>query len=255
MPGQKHLAHPPSCRIRHARMPLVAGEASARLRRGKRKGVQALRTPIRAVLWDIDGTLVDSEPNHHRALLSVCRSIGLTMTEADGAAFVGISYRDMYPMLSRFGTVTLTFDDLHQAILDEYIASIGRVGPREGAVDLVKRFAAMGLRQACVSNSPHVVVDANLRILNLPELAFAVGREDVVNGKPDPEGYLLAAKRLGLPPEACAVVEDSPTGVRAAKAAGMLAIAWPQNPDFVFEAVDHLVSHPAELDWPALCAA
>jgi len=132
---------------------------------------------------------------------------------------------------------------------------VDQVKPREGAVDLVKRFARMGLRQACVSNSPHSVVDANLRILSLSELEFAVGREDVPEGKPHPAGYLLAARRLGLQPAACAVLEDSPTGVRAAKAAGMLTIAWPQDPAFVFDAVDHLVDHPGDLDWQTMCAA
>lgn len=214
-----------------------------------------MRTPIRAILWDIDGTLVDSEPNHHRALMAVCRSIGLKMTDEEGGSFVGISYRDLYPKLSRFGKVTLEFEELHDLIMADYIAHVDAVLPREGAVDLVKRFAAMGVRQACVSNSPRPVIDANLRILGLPALEFAIGREDVTIGKPDPEGYLLAAKRLGLPPAACAVVEDSPTGVRAAKAAGMLTIAWPQDPAFVFDAVDHLVEHPGDLDWKALCAA
>lgn len=214
-----------------------------------------MRTPIRAVLWDIDGTLVDSEPNHHRALVSACRAMGLQMTEDDGRRFVGVSYTDMYPMLSRFGRVTKSFEDLHEAILRDYVAHIDLVGPRDGAVELVERFAGLGLRQACVSNSPRPVIEANLRVLGLAHLEFAVGREDVAVGKPNPEGYLLAARRLGLPPQACAVIEDSPTGARAAKTAGMLTIAWPQDPDFVFDAVDHLVAHPGDMDWEALCAA
>ena len=78
---------------------------------------------------------------------------------------------------------------------------------------------------------------------------------DPATGKPDPEGYLLAAKRLGVPPEACAVIEDSPTGARAAKAAGMLTIAWPQSAEHVFEEVDHLVEHPSEVDWHGLIEA
>jgi len=214
-----------------------------------------MRMPIQAVLWDIDGTLVDSEPNHHRALFSVCREMGLAMTHGDASSFVGTSYRDLYPKLSRFGSVTLTFDELMEAIQADYLAHLAMVKPREGAVDLVSRFARMGLRQACVSNSPRPVIDANLRLLDLSELEFAVGREEVVRGKPDPEGYLIAARRLGIPPSACAVVEDSPAGVRAGHAAGMLTVAWPQTPELVFEYVDHLVEHPGDLDWTELCAA
>lgn len=214
-----------------------------------------MRTPIRAILWDIDGTLVDSEPNHHRALMTVCRGMGLKMTDADGSSFIGISYHDMYPSLSRFGRVTLSFQQMYDAILADYIAHIDRVRPREGALDLVDRFARLGLRQACVSNSPHCVIEPNLRVFGDPRIEFAVGREDVAKGKPDPEGYLLAARRLGLPPGSCAVIEDSPTGARAAKAAGMLTIGWPQDAAFVFDAVDHLVRHPDEVDWDRLCAA
>lgn len=214
-----------------------------------------MRAPIRAVLWDIDGTLLDSEPNHHRAFLAVCRAKGLAMSEAEASSFVGISYRDVYSQLSRFGSVDFTFDDLMGAIQADYLAHMAMVTPREGAVELVRRFGRMGLRQACVSNSPRPVIEANLALVDLPELEFAVGREDVVLGKPDPEGYLIAAQRLEVDPAACAVVEDSPAGVLAGHRAGMLTVAWPQNPDLVFGRVDHLVEHPADLDWSRLCAA
>ncbi len=89
--------------------------------------------------------------------------------------------------------------------------------------------------------------------MGLPHFRFSISRNDVANGKPHPEPYLTAAAKLGLPPEACAVIEDSPTGARSAAAAGMLTIAWPQDPGIAFDAVDHLVEDPAVLDWDALC--
>lgn len=211
--------------------------------------------PLRAVLWDIDGTLVDSEPNHVRSFLAVCRSLGFPLTDEQGASFTGISLEDIYAWMQANGGVALTLEELKARITGDFIANIHLVQPRQGSVDLVRRFAALGLRQACVSNAERNITQANLGVLGRAELEFAICRNDVSTGKPDPEGYLLAAKRLGVPPAACAVIEDSPTGARAAKAAGMLTIAWPQSPEHVFEEVDHLVEHPSEVDWRGLIKA
>lgn len=211
------------------------------------------RPPIRAVLWDIDGTLLDSEPHHHRATLAVCRSHGYELSAEDGARFLGCGFPEFYASLDARSPMPLPFRAWVDAITDSYLEGIAGVTPREGAFALVTAFAGLGLRQACVSNSGRRVVEANLRAIGLPHLEFAVSRDDVANGKPDPEGYRLAAHRLGVPPEACAAIEDSPTGARAAKAAGMLTVAWPQHPQLVFDAVDHRVEHLHEVDWHGLC--
>lgn len=208
--------------------------------------------PLRAVLWDIDGTLVDSEPNHIRSFLFVSRSLGFPLTDEQGSSFTGVSLEDIYIWMQDNGGVSLPLAELKARITGHFIETIHLVRPREGAVDLVRRFAALGLRQACVSNAERNVTQANLGLLGLPELEFAICRNDVTQGKPDPEGYLLAARRLGVPPEGCAVIEDSPTGARAAKAAGMLTIAWPQGSDHMFEEIDYLVEHPSDLDWTGL---
>lgn len=215
--------------------------------------VMTHRPPIRAVLWDIDGTLLDSEPHHHSATLAVCRSHGYELSAEDGARFLGCGFPEFYASLDARSPMPVPFRAWVDAITDRYLEGIAGVTPREGAYALVAAFAGLGLRQACVSNSGRRVVEANLRAIALPHLEFAVSRDDVSNGKPDPEGYRLAAHRLGVPPEACAAIEDSPTGARAAKAAGMLTIAWPQHPQLVFDAVDHRVDHLHEVDWHGLC--
>ncbi|HYG89842.1 MAG TPA: HAD family phosphatase [Azospirillum sp.] len=211
------------------------------------------RPPLQAILWDIDGTLLDSEPWHQRATIAVCRTHGYELTDEQYAATLGIAFPEFYARLDAARPMPVSFASWVDAITDLYIERIGEVAPREGAFALVEAFAARGLRQACVSNSGRRVVEANLRFMGLPHLAFGVSRDDVKNGKPDPEPYLLAAKRLGVPPEACAAIEDSPTGARAAKAAGMLTVAWPQHTHLVFEIADHIVTHPGEVDWDALC--
>ncbi|WP_448202646.1 HAD family hydrolase [Azospirillum sp. sgz302134] len=204
-------------------------------------------------MWDIDGTLLDSEPWHQRATIAVCRQHGHDMDEAQYAGSLGIAFPEFYARLNAVRPMPLSFRQWADAITDIYLERIAEVEARAGAVALVEAFAERGLRQACVSNSGRRVVEANLRHLAIPHFAFGLSRDDVTNGKPDPEPYLTAAARLGVPPEACAVIEDSPTGARAGKAAGMLTIAWPQHPHLLFEAADHVVEDPAALDWDALC--
>lgn len=213
----------------------------------------AARPPLQAILWDIDGTLLDSEPWHQRATIAVCRTQGYEITDEQYAATLGIAFPEFYARLHAIRPMAATFEAWADAITDHYIERITHVTPRDGAFALVEAFAARGLRQACVSNAGRRVVEANLRAMGLPHFEFGVSRDDVVNGKPDAEPYLRAAERLGVPPEACAAIEDSPTGARAAKAAGMLTVAWPQHSHLAFEMADHVVAHPGDVDWDALC--
>lgn len=217
------------------------------------RGAVATRPPIRAVLWDIDGTLLDSEIWHQRATLEVCRRCGHDLTEAEYAATLGVAFTDIYARLDAVRPMGLSFTAWVDTITEMYFARLPEVERRPGGVELVDALAARGVIQACVSNSGREVVEVNLRHIGNPHLLFAISRNDVTKGKPDPEPYLLAARRLGLPPEACAVIEDSPTGARSGKAAGMLTVAWPQHDHLLFDAADHVVSDPADLDWDALC--
>ncbi len=211
------------------------------------------RSPIRAVLWDIDGTLMDSEPWHQQITVNICRGYGHELSDEECHAMLGASFREIYAALHARRPFPIDLHAWADEINSQYVASVHQVRPREGAFALVEAFAARGLAQACVSNGGRMIVDANMRAMSIPHFRFSIAREDVANGKPHPEPYLLAAKMLGLPPEACAVIEDSPTGARSAKAAGMLTIAWPQHPAVVFDTVDHLVEDPGSLDWDALC--
>ncbi len=210
------------------------------------------RPPLQAILWDIDGTLLDSEIWHQRATIAVCHDCGYPLTEAEYGASLGIAFPEFYARIAARQPLPMDYHTWADTITDRYMARLTDVLPRDGAFALVEEFATRGLRQACVSNGGRRVVEANLSAMGIGHFEFAVSRDDVINGKPDPEPYLLAARRLGVPPAACAVIEDSPTGVRAARAAGMLAVAWPQHPGLSFDA-DHVVAHPAEVDWDSLC--
>ena len=211
---------------------------------------------IEAVLWDIDGTLLDSEPHHFNSLVVVCAAHGQTLAKSEYDRLLGRSMAEVYAMLNAAQPLPLDLPQLAAACSDYYVANVADVPARTGALEKVAELAERGIPQACVSNSGRRVVEANFNAIAgtiaMPEaLRFALSRDDVTHGKPHPEPYLRAAERLGVHPSACLVVEDSPIGARSGKAAGMVTIAWPQHATLEFDPVDHLIAELHELDWPA----
>lgn len=211
---------------------------------------------IEAVLWDIDGTLLDSEPFHFKSIVAVCAAHGQTVPKSDYDRLLGRSMAEVYAMLNAAQPLPLDLPQLAAACSDYYIANVADVPARTGALEKVAELAERGIPQACVSNSGRRVVEANFSVLvstiAMPDaLRFALSRDDVAHGKPHPEPYLRAAERLGVDPSACIVVEDSPIGARSGKAAGMVTVAWPQHATLKFDPVDHLIAELHELDWPA----
>ncbi len=183
---------------------------------------------MRAVLWDLDGTLVDSEPAHALAFDAALEELGLAVPPDFHVRLLGASE-----------------DRVHAALVAETAAAIDRAAWRAvkwrhyraqrivrlPAADLLPPLAGAGIGLALVSNSTRTEVDHNLAVAGLAGFfAITVSRDDVRRGKPDPEPYLAAAARLGLDPGDCLVVEDSPTGAAAGVAAGMTTVFHPQDP-------------------------
>lgn len=186
---------------------------------------------IAAVLWDLDGTLVDSEPVHTAALVDVLVHERLAVPEDLHESLLGLSARQVHQWLVERLGMALSYEDLIARKHDAYRSRRGELRPRPGSRLLYDRLARRGLRQAIVSNSDRVLVDLNLHAVGLtvPDLV-SVSRNDVRCGKPDPEPYQRAAWLLGATASACIVVEDSPVGAASGLAAGMQVVVWP-NPD------------------------
>ena len=185
--------------------------------------------PLRplAVAWDIDGTLIDSEPVHLLALQSVCRDYGVDIADLPDAHFIGVHINDVWQVLApRFP------GDLTQAlwvaqINQHYLRAADRLEPIPGALAVVAELSRRGVLQVAVSNSHRVVVQANLAVGGLADhLVFSVSLNDVTVGKPDPAPYTLAADRLGVAPARLLAIEDSLTGLRSARHAGLRAIGY-----------------------------
>jgi HAD superfamily hydrolase (TIGR01509 family) len=189
---------------------------------------------IRAVVWDIDGTLIDSEPAHHAALMQVSARYGAPVAE-DDPRFLGMAMENVFDVLAPHYPAGLS----RQAWLDEivavYVSLAARLPPLRGAREAVQALKRAGVPQACVSNSVRRIVDANLAALALGDaFAFAIARDDVARGKPDPEPYALACRRLGVAPTEALAVEDSDVGAASARAAGLQVLRVdPQGEVFV----------------------
>ena len=207
--------------------------------------------PIKAILWDCDGTLVDSEPMHDECIRAVAAQHGAPLDHEDMKRFLGRTSKDIWAFLHQERALSVDFDGWISAVHAYYRANApGKVLPRQGIESQVLLFASMGLRQAVVSNGTRSLVDTSLSVLKCGKmLEFSISANDVGKPKPDPEPYFRAALKMMLPPHQCLVVEDSPAGARAGKAAGMKVMAWPQDPNLVFDEVDYITDSISTPDW------
>lgn len=203
---------------------------------------------LRAVLWDLDGTLVDSAVYHWRAWRAVLGPRGIDVSwEQFAKTFGQRNDRILREWLGEQATEEeiQAVGDAKEAYYRELIRKEG-IEPLAGASEWVCRLAERGWKQAIASSAPRANVEVVLDGLNLRKHFQAiVSAEDVRRGKPDPEVFLLAAARLGVPPNRCIVVEDAPAGLEAARRAGMKAIGVGRadnhlQADLLVESLDQL---------------
>ena len=187
------------------------------------------RAALAAVLWDMDGTLIDSEPTWIESQVRLVGEFGGAWTPADGLTLVGTDMVVTAEALQRAG-VRLDAEGIIQRLTREVTDALGRaVTWRPGAVELVTALRDAGVPQAIVTTSPRSMARVVADALPSGAVAVVVAGEDVARGKPDPEPYLSAARALGARPQDCVAVEDSPTGLAAAIAAGVHAIGIPHD--------------------------
>jgi HAD superfamily hydrolase (TIGR01509 family) len=190
---------------------------------------------FRAVAWDIDGTLIDSEPLHERALGAASAALGADISDIEPEAFRGVHAIDIWEALKPRFPAGSSFKTWIAAIESHYVAHARELEPIPGAIQAMRELAARGVAQACVSNSGRRIVDANITALGIGKMiAFSLSLEDVSAGKPDPEPYREAARRLGAEPQAVVAIEDSGAGARSARAAGLYVVGYsPSGEPFI----------------------
>lgn len=216
-----------------------------------------MRRPLEAVIFDMDGVLVDSEPLWHRAEIAAFAEVGLSLTPAECLRTTGLRVDAVAEYWFRLHPWSGPGPEVVAADIVARVLTLLRseAEPKPGALAAV-RSAARDLPVALASSSSDALIAAVLERLGLTE-AFAVVRsaEHEPRGKPDPAVYLTTARLLGVDPEACLAVEDSGTGIRAALAANMRVLAVPDVavPAEVLARADTVV--PSLLDWERAYAA
>ena len=157
---------------------------------------------IEAVLWDIDGTLLDSEPYHFNVNRRRLRGPWPDGSPSPNTtACSAAPWRKSTPCCTPYSRCRSICRGSRRPVTDYYVTHVADVPARAGALEKVAELAERGVLQACVSNSGRRVVEANIGAIAMPEaLRFALSRDDVTHGKPHPEPYLRAAERLGVPP-------------------------------------------------------
>ena len=179
------------------------------------------------VLWDMDGTLVDTAELHYRAWVTLARDLGKPFTRADFAATFGRRNPEIIRQVFDAAATGEEVERLGAQKEELYKAQARRgVSLLPGVRELLEGLHAAGFKQAIASSAPRGNLDLILQLTHIePFLDAVVSMEDTQRGKPDPQVFLVAAAKLALPPHSCLVVEDAIAGVEAAKAGGMKCIA------------------------------
>ncbi len=182
-----------------------------------------------AVIFDMDGVLVDSEPFGYEALRRVMARYGLPYSEQENAEFLGRTTLDSCRILKDRHRLPESAETLADWYIEGMLALIGQGPiPMAGVPDVLRRIRGSGYRLALASSAEPRVIEANLAALSLrPLFETVVSGTQVAKGKPAPDVFLATAERLAVPPHRCLVVEDSRNGLLAAKAAGMICAVVP----------------------------
>ena len=205
-----------------------------------------MTTPIRpaAVLWDMDGTIVDTEPYWMRAEIDLVTSHGGAWTEADGMQLVGSGLVQSARILQQAG-VDLPVDSIIDALTDRVMAQIEKEVPwRPGARELIEQLRDAGIPIALVTMSIRRMALQVAAAIGDDVFDVVVAGDDVANPKPHPEPYLRAAELLGVDIADCVALEDSQFGLVSAVSSGAATIGIPL----------HLTLHegPTHELWPSL---
>jgi beta-phosphoglucomutase family hydrolase len=185
-----------------------------------------------AVLWDMDGTLVDSEEYHWLSWRDTMASEGIAITHEQFLKTFGQRNDSILPQWLAAGTSAERIQQVGDSKEELYrkLVREGRLEPLPGVMDWVRRLRKQGWLQAVASSAPRKNIEVVLEAMGLAGFFEAlVSAEDVTAGKPDPQVFQKGAERLGMLPSRCIVVEDAVPGVEAARRAGMRCIGVSRN--------------------------
>ncbi len=189
---------------------------------------------MKAILWDMDGTLVDSEPLWAIAIYELGEAMGKPLTEEVRLKTVGATTPATVQICADYAGVTLTDEKR-----DEWVAWVFRrvsqllsqqLEFRPGIPEILRQAKEAGIGMALVTNTARTLTDVSLQSIGTEHFAFTLCGDEVAQGKPAPDIYAEAVRRFGLTPDECLVVEDSGAGMQAGLAAGCRVLGIPEQP-------------------------
>ena len=201
-----------------------------------------------AVAFDMDGVIIDSQPLHYEIDMAVLKACGYPATLETVTPYTGISNPDRWPDYKKTLNLPQTVEwliELQTKIMIDTFNN-ANLAPIDGIPELLQFLQAQNIPCAVASSSSHELINLVLEKCNIGQyFTHLVSGEDVKAGKPAPDIYLKAAKTIGLPPENCIAIEDSPSGILAAKNAGFTCIAYinPSTHGQDFTHADYVVDH------------
>ena len=207
-------------------------------------------TPIKAIIWDMDGVLVDSEEMHVQAEAVTLKHYGIDLKFEDIGDFMGMRLRDYFKALGEHFGVDLPIDEL----MDHHVKNLeiyyGEKFPPVPNVKETLEKLAPNYKMALATSMEHKMANIYLKRMEIESyFQVVIGGNDVQNGKPDPEVFAIAAQKLGVTPEESVVVEDATNGIKAGKAAGCTVIARSahHNAEQDLSLADHIIKDLLEI--------
>lgn len=207
---------------------------------------------IKAVIFDMDGVIVDSEPAHIEAEKQILLKHGVKVTTEELRAYTGTTAEFEFADLIRKYKLNTTVEALFKEKENILFKLLKReVQPTKGVIELIKNLKRQGVKLGIASSGHRKLVRFFLGKLKIAsQFDSVVCSEDITHSKPHPEIFLKSAKELGVRPDECVVIEDSKLGVEAAKSAGMKCVGYrnPNSGDQDLSEADMIVDDFAGLD-------
>lgn len=177
----------------------------------------------KALIFDLDGTLVDSMPLHFEAWKEVCATKGLKFSEKEFYELAGVPTDRIIEILNKKNGTRFDIESISQLKEDTYLGKIDQLKPIEPVFELMKKYHGI-LPMSIGTGSPGRHSWEAVKALGLDQyINILVSKNDVKKGKPDPETFLMCAKAMNIEPQYCQVFEDGDPGLQAANTAGMIA--------------------------------
>jgi beta-phosphoglucomutase len=188
---------------------------------------------IEAIIFDMDGVLVDSEPIHTEIEKLQFKMNGISISDEDHQHFLGTAADAMWKKIAERHILQIPIEELIEQNRTEslrFFSELAEIPVMPGLIDLLKKLQKKNYPMAVASSSFPEIIDLILMKTGLKEyFQVIVSGEEAGKSKPEPDVFLLAAQKLGVKPENCLVIEDSFNGIKAAHAAGMSCVAY-QSP-------------------------